>query len=74
MILWTPLPAELVLDGLDAPPRPAMEVRSGGRLFVLQPITGTQARLVRLVSSDPADYLNPMFQPGRIVTLAPLNL
>lgn len=74
MILWSPLPAEVVLDGFDAPPRPAMELRHHGRLLLVEPVTANQVRLVRLISSDATDYLHPALQPGRILDLVPQQL
>lgn len=68
------MPSEVILDGLDAEPRPAMEMRHHGRLLLVEPVTANQVRLVRLISTDPADYLHPSFQPGRIVDLAPQQL
>lgn len=74
MILWTPMPLEAVLDGFDAPPRPAMEIRHGNLIMVIEPVTATRARIARIISSDPADYLNPLYEPGRTITLAPVGL
>lgn len=74
MILWSPLPAEVILDGFDAPPRPAMEMRHHGRLLMVEPVSANQVRLVRLISTDPNDFLHPDLQPGRIVDLVPQQL
>lgn len=68
------MPAEVVLDGIDAEPRPAMELRHHGRLLLVEPVTGNQVRLVRLISTNASDYMQPDLQPGRIFDLAPLQL
>lgn len=74
MIIWSPLPAEVILDGFDAPPRPALELRHHGRLLLVEPVSPNQVRLVRLISTDPNDFLHPDLQPGRIVDLVPQQL
>lgn len=68
------MPLEAVLDGFDAPPRPVTEIRHGNCVMVIEPVTATQARIARIISSDPADYLNPLYQPGRTITLVPIGL
>ncbi len=72
MIIWTPLPLELVLDGLDAPPHKVAEIRHLGRILLVEPISATQARIVRVISSDPADYLDASIEPGRVIAMAPV--
>lgn len=71
MILWTPMPLELVLEGREAPAAPVMEIEQEGRRLLITPVSGAQARLERLISTDPADYLNPDYQPGRVITFQP---
>lgn len=68
------MPSEAILDGWDAEPRPAMEMRHHGRLLLVEPVTANQVRLVRLISTDPADYMQPSLQPGRILDLVPQQL
>jgi len=46
-----------------------VEVEVGTRTLILRPVSAMQGEIVRLVSSDPADYMNPAWQPGRIVAL-----
>ena len=68
MVLWTPLPLELVTAGLEpAMPAPA-EVRVRGRLVQVAPVGPGAGTVVRLISSDPQDYLDPQFQPGANIT------
>ncbi len=88
MILYTVMPEEFVLAGLDLatgevipeagfPPLGGGPRFSGGRDEVLVAGASGPVRLVlevgpgggwrvsRLLSSDPRDYLNPGFAPGR---------
>lgn len=66
LILWTVMPLELVFENV-ATPQTFVELRQGKRLFLLQPQPDGRAKLVRLISSDPRDFLNPAWQPGTIL-------
>ena len=48
-----------------------LEIVYRGKLLLVEPVSATQARVIRLVSTDPADFLRPDFQPGRLVSLSP---
>jgi hypothetical protein len=70
-ILWTAMPVDLVIDGLEPPAPAAMEMMVEGRL--LQVLPGTQAgtgTVQRLLSTDPQDYLDPRWQPGTVINLS----
>ena len=67
-MLYTVLPLEDVLDGIEADPHPTREVVMGGILMEVEPMGDFQARVVRVISSNPQDYLVPQHQPGSIVT------
>lgn len=41
-----------------------IEVEHEGRRLILQIDPGGEARLVRLISTNPSDYLNSQLQPG----------
>lgn len=62
------MPMELVLENARTAPA-LLEVRQEGRLLLVEPQPGGQGKLVRLISSDPSDYLNPSWQPGTMVQL-----
>lgn len=62
------MPMELVTAGLE-PALPApLEVRVRGRLVQVAPAGPGSGTVVRLISSDPQDYLDPQFQPGASIT------
>jgi len=50
--------------------REVLEIVYRGKLLLVEPVSATQARVIRLVSTDPADFLRPDFQPGRLVSLS----
>lgn len=68
-MIWTPMPLETVLEGWGAEPAPTQEVHLDGRIFVVEMLNSRQYRLVRLISPNAADYLQPQWQPGRTLTL-----
>jgi hypothetical protein len=69
LIIYTPLPLELVLDGYDSyqPEYLELDFRSGK--LIVEMISATEGRLVRLISPCPADYLDPSLQPGTVIPL-----
>lgn len=68
MILYTPMPLELVLEGAEDY-WPKYELVSVHGRWVLVERTGVnQAKLVRLLSTNPNDFLDPSFFPGSIIT------
>ncbi len=64
MILYTPLPLEQVLEGHDKPLNPPVEMMIEGKQFVVEPTGTGEGRIVRLLSTDPADFLDERFSPG----------
>jgi len=74
MILYTIMPAELVFDGYDSyqPNHLEMDYPGGGKLIIEQ-ISVTEGRLVRLISSRHEDYLNTKLQPGATITFSPVQ-
>lgn len=63
MILHTIVPLHLVLEGHDRQPQ-WVEVEVQGRTLLVEPVSAAHGRVVRLISSNPADYLRPEWQPG----------
>ncbi|HLT58375.1 MAG TPA: YlzJ-like family protein [Limnochordales bacterium] len=63
MILWTIVPVEWVLEE-DGPSPPLMDVAVGALRLVLEAGADGSARIHRVLSTDPADYLRPELQPG----------
>lgn len=66
-MLWTVMPTELVMEGHETY-RPAYAEMpwKNGTLLVEETGQNT-ARVVRLISTDPMDYLDPAIQPGSII-------
>ncbi|MCH5586440.1 YlzJ-like family protein [Shimazuella sp. AN120528] len=66
MLHWTLLPEEIVFQDLTNAVPPIHEtIVDGVRLLVQQ--DGDAMRVVRLLSPDPAHFLDPRFQPGNVI-------
>lgn len=68
MTLYTIIPMETVLAGMDKVEQEEyVEVSINGVTMQIKPINAQQASIVRLLSGNPQDYLNPQYAPGRII-------
>ena len=71
-ILYTTLPLELVWAGFDPEEEiETFEVPIQGGTLVVEPLEKNQARILRVISSDPGLFLKPHLQPGRIIGFPP---
>ncbi|MDI3538156.1 MAG: hypothetical protein PWP12_61 [Bacillota bacterium] len=68
MILYTPMPLELVLEGMEDYRPQYEEVVVRGHKLLVERTGVNQAKLVRLLSTNPNDFLDPSFFPGSILT------
>ncbi|MEW6423303.1 MAG: YlzJ-like family protein [Bacillota bacterium] len=65
MILYTPMQLELVVEGLEEMKEPAVRlVEIGGVPLIIEDTGPGEGRVVRLLSTDPQDYLRTDFFPG----------
>lgn len=69
-VLWSVVPVELVMEGMDAAP-PLREAVVDGRLVQVAPGGDGWGTVVRLISGQAQDYLDARFQPGARVMLGP---
>ncbi|MFZ5639674.1 MAG: YlzJ-like family protein [Bacillota bacterium] len=70
-ILYTTMPLELVLEGIDREGPQYQEVEVAGAKLMLEQTGIAQGRVVRLLSTDPRDYLLAQYQPGTEVRFVP---
>ena len=68
MILYTVLPHEIVLEGLEQK-RNFIDIQLQGLTIMVEPISMEEAVIVRVISTDPTHYLNPQLSPGRKIRL-----
>ncbi len=67
MIYWTPLDIERVFDGWDEMRNNLVETNYDGMLLQVEPLEHGTARVVRLISGNPMDYLRPDVAPGSLI-------
>jgi len=67
MILYTSMPLEVVLEGVNEEREPYLEVWAGGVKMQVEPIAPGAGRVVRLLQCSLDDYLNPSYNPGSII-------
>lgn len=69
MILYTPMQLELVLEGFEDMKQPnVVEVDVDGVPALVQDEGCGKGKLVKLLSTDPRDYINPGLIPGTPVS------
>ena len=68
MILYTPMQLELVLEGFDKNKYPDYEETHINGIPVLVEDAGFgRKRVVKLLSTNPFDYLKPELSPGSLI-------
>ncbi|MGB9825643.1 MAG: YlzJ-like family protein [Desulfofundulus sp.] len=71
MILYTPMQLELVFEGLEEMKHtPTREVNIGGMPLLIQDTGSGEGRVVRLLSTNPRDYLRSDLYPGAVIRLS----
>lgn len=70
MILYTPMQLELVLEGFDQTTYPDYrEVNYRGVTMLVADDGHGGTRIIKLLSTRPADYLRPELAPGNLIEL-----
>lgn len=72
MILWTIVPEEMVLADQNQPNPTYEEIEYAGQKVVAQKISQNEFRVVRLLTTDPSNYLRTELQPGTVITYKPV--
>jgi len=68
VILYTPMQLELVLEGFDKTEYPEYkEVNYRGVQMLVEGAGFGKKRIVKLLSTDPFDYLKPEMTPGNLI-------
>lgn len=66
-VIWTIVPIhELYASDDEAAPGAVAELSIDGRILVVRRDEHGNRQVERLLSTDPADYLNPAWQPGAV--------
>lgn len=71
MILWTVMPLELVFGQQDVSDA-YEEIEYAGTKMMVEKMPSNQCRVVRILSSNPMDYLRSDIQPGVVLSYRPM--
>lgn len=69
MILYTPVPKEIIFQPDMAAYEKRKEVIYEGVPMLVEYGENNSCRIVRLLSTDPAHYLDPRFMPGNTIAV-----
>lgn len=68
MFLYTPMPLELVWETQDQKTE-YKEIDYAGKTLLVEPSEQGKGKIIRMISSNPYDYLIPELQPGQEISL-----
>lgn len=71
MIIYTAIPIETVLEGLDQHQPNYSEISMGEATMVVEQLTPYTGKIIRLISPNAQDYLNPNYSPGQMIHFRP---
>ena len=72
MILHTVMPMETVMADMEKVEKQELkEIRRGHMTMLVELTAPFEGKIVRLISPDPQDYLNPDYSPGQIIRFLP---
>ncbi|MPL60604.1 hypothetical protein SDC9_06165 [bioreactor metagenome] len=72
MILWTVVPLEAIFAGADTQLPQYEEIEYEGTKLVVEKSVSGQMKVVRVLTTNPADYLRSEFQPGAVLKYEPV--
>ncbi|WP_438448280.1 YlzJ-like family protein [Gorillibacterium sp. sgz5001074] len=72
MTIHSIIPEETIFEGYDTFQPQYMELSLNGISMQVEMVEGGQARIVRLLSCDANDYLNPAYAPGNLLEFQPI--
>jgi len=64
-LLWSVIPTDVVFQTQATTSTPYQEVKIGNVTMLVQMELGGRARIERLISGNPQDYLRAKWQPGQ---------
>ncbi|NMB01189.1 MAG: hypothetical protein GX971_06685 [Firmicutes bacterium] len=67
-MLYTVIPVEDVFEGMDEESPVTSELTLGGITLEVELLGEFQARVVRVLSTDPRHFLEPNCQPGAVIS------
>lgn len=67
-MFYTIVPEEQLLEGWEEEVPACLDVPIHGGLMQVEPIDLFSGKVVRIISSNPQDYLDPQHQPGLLIS------
>ena len=67
MTLYTSMPLELVLDGINQQPGPYVDITIGGVRMQIEPLSPGIGKIIRLMDCPLDAYLRPELSPGTVI-------
>ncbi|MBG9800119.1 YlzJ-like family protein [Brevibacillus laterosporus] len=72
MIIYSAMPMELIFANQEQVEKQQIqEIQMGGAVMLVEPINSYEGKIVRLISPNPHDYVNPAYTPGQTVKFRP---
>lgn len=72
MIIYSTVPLEVIFENNEQVNKQEIqEVTFGHATMLVEPVNSFEGRIIRLISPDPQDYLNPRFAPGQTIAFRP---
>lgn len=71
MIIWSVIPPDIMFNTTENLPI-YEEIEWTGMKCLVEKTSPTQCKVVRLLTTDPKDYLRIELQPGSILTYGPI--
>jgi hypothetical protein len=70
-MLYTIIPVESIFESESDSQEDAhdeVEIGRSGACLLVNSLSGGKYKVIRIISTDPQDYLNPQWQPGTIIS------
>ncbi|MDI3534146.1 MAG: hypothetical protein PWQ82_511 [Thermosediminibacterales bacterium] len=68
MVHYAAIPEELIFGQFNQnKAKSQKEIFYQGIRMIVEPINFREAKIIKILSSDPQDYINPLFQPGAVI-------
>jgi hypothetical protein len=68
MIIHSIVPMDVIFNNMEDCNGKPLEIEYMGEKIEVMPLSNNQYKISRLLSTSPKAYLNPLFQPGNIIT------
>ncbi|MGE5701845.1 MAG: YlzJ-like family protein [Clostridia bacterium] len=72
MIMYTTVPLEFIFDNQEQVEKQVVkELNFGEVTMMVEPTGAFEGKIIRLISPNPQDYMNPRFSPGQKIYFRP---